>query len=481
MSSSLTPEQVAEQAIREKAELEAQVKYLQTQLGQLLKERRRWRQGSNSPRNQETPTGDREEETPLGDSSSDEGNSIRTPWPRREAHLDFRVDIPEFEGQLDPDHFIDWLQTVERVFDYKDIPDDKKVKLVALKLRKYASIWWQNLVSSRVRKGKGKIRTWLKMREKLKSKFLPSHYLQDNYLKLHRLRQGTKSVEEYTREFEQLLLKCDLREDDTQTIVRYLSGLNENIAHVVELHTYSNLDELSSLAHKVEQQRRTKGKDLTSKPNPRPFPTQRPSYFNPKPQTAPTPRNPPPAAHANSTKEPLNPKSKIRCFRCQGLGHIASECPNKRVVTLTEYQASFEEFEEEEEDEREVFLGENIEEIEAGPDEGEMLVIRRALSGFATQDDMDQREAIFNTRCTIGGKVCSLIIDGGSCTNVVSKTVVEKLKLEVTPHPKPYTIQWLNQGKGILMYLAKLSHQTHGAQRTQPKQQENTKELNRAE
>jgi len=27
---------------------------------------------------------------------------------------------------------------VERVFEYKDIPDDKKVKLVALKLRKYA-------------------------------------------------------------------------------------------------------------------------------------------------------------------------------------------------------------------------------------------------------------------------------------------------------------------------------------------------------
>ena len=37
----------------------------------------------------------------------------------------------------------------------------------------------------------------------------PSHYVQDNYLKLHRLKQGSKSVEEYTREFEQLLLKCD--------------------------------------------------------------------------------------------------------------------------------------------------------------------------------------------------------------------------------------------------------------------------------
>ena len=69
-------------------------------------------------------------------------------------------------------------------------------------------------MAKRARKGKGKIRTWTKMRDKLKSKFLPPHYLQDNYLKLHHLKQGTKSVEEYTREFEQLLLKYDLREGD---------------------------------------------------------------------------------------------------------------------------------------------------------------------------------------------------------------------------------------------------------------------------
>jgi len=124
-------------------------------------------------------------------------------------------DIPEFEGQLDPDSFLDWLRTVERVFDYKDVPDEKKVKLVALKLRKYASIWWANLVAKRARKDKAKIRSWEQMGDKLKDKFLPSHYIQDNYLKLHNLKQGTKSVEEYIREFEQLLLKCDLKEDET--------------------------------------------------------------------------------------------------------------------------------------------------------------------------------------------------------------------------------------------------------------------------
>jgi len=76
-------------------------------------------------------------------------------------------------------------------------------------------------------------------------------------------------------------------------------------------------------------------------------------------------------------------------------------------------------------------------------------VIRRALSGLASQNELEQRESIFRTRCTVGGKLCSLIIDGGSCANVASQTMVDKLKLMVTPQPKPYTIQWLNQSKGL--------------------------------
>jgi len=42
------------------------------------------------------------------------------------------------------------------------------------------------------------------------------------------------SVEEYTREFEKLLIRCDLQEAKEQTIVRYLGGLDPKYAHVVE-------------------------------------------------------------------------------------------------------------------------------------------------------------------------------------------------------------------------------------------------------
>jgi len=40
----------------------------------------------------------------------------------------------------------------------------------------------------------------------------------------------------------------------------------------------------------------------------------------------------------------------------------------------------------------------------------------------------------------VRGKVCSLIVDGGSWADEASKSMVEKLKLAVSPHPNPYAI-----------------------------------------
>ena len=37
-----------------------------------------------------------------------------------------------------------------------------------------------------------------------------------------------------------------------------------------------------------------------------------------------------------------------------------------------------------------------------------------------------------------------MIIDGGSCTNVASVLLVEKLQLPTLKHPRPYKLQWLN-------------------------------------
>jgi len=53
---------------------------------------------------------------------------------------DIKIDIPDFEGNLQPDDFLDWLETAERVFEYKEVSEEQKEKIVVVKLKKHASI-----------------------------------------------------------------------------------------------------------------------------------------------------------------------------------------------------------------------------------------------------------------------------------------------------------------------------------------------------
>ena len=119
--------------------------------------------------------------------------------------------------------------------------------------------------------------------------------------------------------------------------------------------------------------------------------------------------------------------SNRRCFKWQGLGHIASDCSNHKVITLAEWAAMKKVFEEEEkEDDFEDDLKETQEEVLEEADEGEMLLLRRVLSGQKGAKD-EQRENIFHSRFMVQGKVWFVIIDGGSCANVVSLRIIEKL------------------------------------------------------
>lgn len=47
------------------------------------------------------------------------------------------------------------------------------------------------------------------------------------------------------------------------------------------------------------------------------------------------------------------------------------------------------------------------------------------------------------------GKLCNFITDNGSCPNVASIELVEKLILPTRKHPRPYALQWLNKEKGL--------------------------------
>ena len=74
------------------------------------------------------------------------------------------------------------------------------------------------------------------------------------------------------------------------------------------------------------------------------------------------------------------------------------------------------------------------------------LLMQRALTIQALEDEGAQRENIFRSRFRVKDKVGSVIVDGGSCVNIASTLIVENLSLPLLTHPRPYKLQWMNDG-----------------------------------
>ena len=118
-----------------------------------------------------------------------------------------KLNILEFDGIMDPDEFLDWLNMVEHVFENYDPLKREKVKLVAIKMCKNASIWWENMKRQHEKDGKKKIETWEKIKKELKRKYLFFNYRQDICLKIENFKQQDLSLEEYSAKFVNLIIK----------------------------------------------------------------------------------------------------------------------------------------------------------------------------------------------------------------------------------------------------------------------------------
>ncbi|XP_016732311.1 uncharacterized protein [Gossypium hirsutum] len=322
-----------------------------------------------------------------------------------------------------------------------------KVKLAAIEFLDYAMIWWEQLTTSQRRNGERPLSTWIEMKAMMRQRFIPAYYHRELHQKLQNLTQGSKSVEDYYKEMEIAMIRADVQEDPEATMARFLAGLNRDIANVVELQHYIEVVDMVHMAIKVERQLKRKGPS-------RGFPTSNlskwsqgsskgPSNPRGKETTVPLKTNKP-IAEVNKGKAPessYNRNRDIKCFKCLRRGHIASQCPNRRTMVLR----ADGEIETEDEEEKESESASEVEEDVEQPMEGELLVVKRSLSLQGTENNL-QRENIFHTRCQVGGKVCSIIIDGGSCTNRASTMMVERLGLPTTKHPSPYKLQRLNDG-----------------------------------
>ena len=103
------------------------------------------------------------------------------------------------------------------------------------------------------------IKTWEEMKATMRRRFVPSHYYRDLYQKLRSLTQGYRGVDDYHKEMEIVKIQANVEEDRESTMARFFNGMNRDIANVVELQHYVELEDMVHIAIKVERQLKRKG------------------------------------------------------------------------------------------------------------------------------------------------------------------------------------------------------------------------------
>ena len=88
------------------------------------------------------------------------------------------------------------------------------VNLASVEFSGYALTWWNQIQENQLVLGYDHINTWDEMKRVMRRRFVPSSYQRGFRNRLQTLRQGSKSVNDYFKEMELLLVRSGIREDE---------------------------------------------------------------------------------------------------------------------------------------------------------------------------------------------------------------------------------------------------------------------------
>ncbi|XP_024009610.1 uncharacterized protein LOC112084607 [Eutrema salsugineum] len=360
-------------------------------------------------------------------------SSSRDSQRRHRRHKEDRVQegfggvklrIPPFHGKNDRDAYLEWEKKIELLFNCQQFTRINRMKIATTEFYDYAFCWWDQVVTTRRRNQQFPSDTWEEMKSLMRKRFVPCHYHRELHQRHRRLTQGHRSVEEYYQAMETLMLRADIREDAEATMSRFLGGLNREIQDKLEMQQYEELEDMLHKAILIENQLKRRNTKTaygagTMPTKPRYSREEKPSSVSKEEKPTGVSKEEPKSFTSvsdNRNKAMGSTRTRdVKCFKCLGRGHYANECSNKKIMILRddgECESTAESEAESHSDHEEL------------PAQGSLLVSRRSLSVQAKAMEEEQRDNLFHSRCLVQGKFCSLIIDGGSCTNVASQEMV---------------------------------------------------------
>ena len=60
-----------------------------------------------------------------------------------------KPEFPTYDGSLVAKHLIDWISDMDKYFEYDEVEEYKRARLVVTRLKVHASIWWDSVQEER--------------------------------------------------------------------------------------------------------------------------------------------------------------------------------------------------------------------------------------------------------------------------------------------------------------------------------------------
>ncbi|KAF6172262.1 hypothetical protein GIB67_024884 [Kingdonia uniflora] len=165
---------------------------------------------------------------------------------------DVHLKVLEFTGKSDADAFIEWLDKVERIFNYKKYRDPKQVMIIESRLTRFAFTWWNSVQQARRTAVIVLFRNGGKCGE-LKKRFIPMNYGEVAFGKLQSLKMGLSSLDDYTDQYYPLEAHARLHETEQQRVSRYKSDLTKKLQEATALQLVFCLAEIVQLAKQANE------------------------------------------------------------------------------------------------------------------------------------------------------------------------------------------------------------------------------------
>lgn len=90
--------------------------------------------------------------------------------------MDSNLDLPTYNGKMDLEAAMDWVDALTSFFDCEDIPKNQRVKISKSRLKGSTVTWWNFTQDDRVKNNKNLVTTWKKMVALLRETYFPKDY-----------------------------------------------------------------------------------------------------------------------------------------------------------------------------------------------------------------------------------------------------------------------------------------------------------------